>query len=57
VSIKNSLRKISVSANVPIIRCEIVEGWESRFYQEKIQATILEVEVMQHGNITTEFNW
>jgi len=57
VLINNSLRKISISANVPIIRCEIVEGWESRFYQEKIHATILEVEVMQHGNITTEFNW
>jgi hypothetical protein len=53
----NSLRKIFISANVPIIRCEIVHGWESRFYQEKIQATILEVEIMQHGNITSEFKW
>jgi len=56
-SINNSLKKIVVSSNVPIVRCEIVQGWESRFYQEKRQAAILEVEVMQYGNITTDFNW
>ncbi len=53
----NTLRKISISANIPILRCEIVKGWESRFYGEKTQVPVLEVEVIRYGKIITECYW
>lgn len=48
---------LNVSANVPITRCELVEGWESRHYLEKTPVPVLEVEIQQAGVLTTQLNW
>jgi hypothetical protein len=56
LSSRHTLR-LHVSANVPIKRCELVLGWESRHYLEKSQLPVLEVEVTQAGTLTTELQW
>lgn len=48
---------LNVSADVPIMRCELVEGWESRHYLEKTPLPVLEVEIQQAGTLTTQLNW
>lgn len=48
---------LNVSADVPIMRCELVEGWESRHYLEKTPLPVLEVEIHQAGKLTTQLNW
>lgn len=51
------INKIVVKATVPILRCEIVEGWESRYYLEKTPIPVLEIEVQHPGTVTTEYRW
>jgi hypothetical protein len=48
---------IGVSSTVPVLRGELVQGWESRHYLEKTPVPVLEVEVKQSGTLTTEVNW
>jgi hypothetical protein len=48
---------LNVSADVPITRCELVEGWESRHYLEKTPVPVLEVEIKQAGTLKTELLW
>lgn len=48
---------LKVSANVPIVRCELVEGWESRHYLEKTPLPVLEIEIQQAGTLTTQLSW
>lgn len=48
---------LNVSANVPITRCELVDGWESRYYLEKTPLQVLEVEIQQAGTLTTQLYW
>jgi len=49
--------EISVQCDMPILRCELTEGWESRHYMEKTKVPVLEVEVDQPGCLTTEICW
>jgi hypothetical protein len=49
--------KLIVSATVPVLRCELVQGWESRHYLEKTPVPVLEVEVQQSCTLTTEVHW
>lgn len=53
----NESYSIKVESNVSIIRCEIVQGWESRYYYDKQAVPVLEVEVRQPGILTTEYRW
>jgi len=46
---------LHVSADVPIVRLELLEGWESRQYFRKTVLPVLEAEVQVPGKITTEF--
>ena len=48
---------LNVSANVPITRCVLVQGWESRHYLEKTPLPVLEVEIQQAGTLTTQLHW
>jgi hypothetical protein len=48
---------LTVSATVPVLRCELVQGWESRHYLEKTPVPVLEVEVQQSCTLTTEVHW
>lgn len=51
---KNTL---SVSSDVPIVRVELVQGWESRYYLDISPVVVLEVVVNQAGTLTTEYSW
>jgi len=56
-SLSNGEHAIQVRASVPIVRFELVAGWESRYYLEKKQVPVLEVEVQQPGSLITEYRW
>jgi hypothetical protein len=53
----DGIHVIAVQATIPIVRCEIVQGWESRHYLEKTPVPVLEIEVRQPGTLTTEYRW
>ena len=53
----NSAHVLTVQASMPIVRCELVEGWESRHYLEKTPVPVLEIEVLQPGTIFSEYRW
>ncbi|MNZ98812.1 hypothetical protein D3C78_1181140 [compost metagenome] len=55
--VSNGTQRLSVAANVAIVRCELVEGWESRYYLEKTRLPVLEVEVATAGVLITEYHW
>lgn len=47
-------RRLSVTSTAPIVRHELVEGWESRYYNQKTPLPVLEVELQASGTLTTE---
>ena len=49
--------KLEVSADVEIVRFELVEGWESRYYLRKTALPVLEIEVLRPATISTKINW
>lgn len=53
----NGAHVLTVQASMPLVRCELVEGWESRHYLEKTPVSVLEIEVHQPGTLTTEYHW
>lgn len=48
---------LTVMASMPVIRCELIQGWLSRHYLEKIPVPVLEIEIQQPGTLTTEYHW
>lgn len=56
-SISNGEHQLLVHADIPIVRFELTAGWESRYYLEKTQVPVLEIEVHQPGLLTTEYRW
>jgi hypothetical protein len=48
---------LTLRSSMPVARCELVEGWESRHYLEKTVVPVLEVEVRGAGTLTTEVSW
>jgi hypothetical protein len=57
VQVSNGLNTLTVTADVPILRADIVVGWKSLFYMQKQSVPVLEVEVGSAGKISTEFSW
>lgn len=53
----NGMHTLGVQGSMPIIRCEITEGWESRHYLEKTPTPVLEIEIDQAGTLTTDYRW
>jgi hypothetical protein len=53
----NGAQILTVQGSMPILRCEITEGWESRHYLEKTPVPVLEVEIGQPGTLTTDYRW
>jgi hypothetical protein len=53
----NGIHELKVQSSAPIVRCELVEGWESRHYLEKTSVPVLEIEIRQPGTLTTEYRW
>jgi hypothetical protein len=48
---------LRVTADVPIVRQELVEGWESRYYHKREPLPVLEVEIRQPGRLETVIHW
>jgi hypothetical protein len=48
---------LSVTADVPVVRRELVEGWESRYYMQREPIPVLEVEIAQPGCLQTIISW
>jgi len=48
---------LTIRANVPITRMQIVEGWESRCYLRKSALPVLEVEIRQPGSLYSSYRW
>lgn len=48
---------LSVTADVSVVRREIVEGWESRYYMQREPIPVLEVEIVQPGCLETIISW
>lgn len=48
---------LMVTTSMPIVRCELVQGWESRHYLEKTEVPVLEIEIQQAGTLTTQLHW
>ncbi len=56
-TVTNSIDQIVVHATVPIVRCELIDGWESRYYYQKNALPVLEIEIQKPGIIFSEFWW
>lgn len=54
---RRSAQTLTLRASIPVARCELVEGWESRHYLEKTAVPVLELEVHAAGTLTTEVSW
>lgn len=48
-------RSLTVTASVPVRERRLVEGWESRYYSRKTAVPVLEVEIGEAGELTTEW--
>ena len=48
---------LSIKSSVPIVRVEIIDGWESKYYLERNVMPVIEFEVKQPGTLSTELNW
>ncbi len=48
---------LTINSDVEIVRCEVVEGWESLHYLEKTSLPVLELEIAEPGVLTTKYNW
>ncbi|HBH37856.1 MAG TPA: heparinase, partial [Curvibacter sp.] len=57
IRLTNGAHTLMVQGSMPIIRCEITEGWESRHYLEKTPVPVLEVEIEKAGTLTTDYQW
>ena len=56
-TLRDGQHTLQVSADVPLVRVELVQGWESREYFRKTELPVLEVEVARPGTITTVYSW
>lgn len=55
--VRNGPLQLTVRSDAPIVRCALVEGWESRHYLEKSALPVLEVEIARAGTLISEFMW
>jgi hypothetical protein len=54
-SVTNGKHQLTLTSSVPIARIELTQGWESRYYLQKTTLPVLEVELQQAGEITSEY--
>lgn len=50
-------RRLTVTGSAPIVRRELIEGWESRYYSQKTPLPVLEVELHESATLTTELTF
>lgn len=46
-----------MQADVPLVHFELTTGWESRYYLEKTELPVLEIEVDRAGTLISEYRW
>jgi len=49
--------QLEIMADMPIVRIALVRGFESRFYLQKNDLPVMEVEVSEPGRLTTRINF
>ena len=49
--------ELMINTDLEIIRLNIVDGWESKYYMKKTTLPVLEVEVIKSGIIETVIQW
>lgn len=54
---RNGAHVLRVQADVPLLRFELTTGWEARYYLEKTELPVLEIEVDRPGTLTSEYRW
>lgn len=55
--VRNGAHVLRVQADVPLVRFELTTGWESRYYLEKTELPVLEIEVDRAGTLISEYRW
>ena len=55
--VRNGPHVLHVQADVPLVRFELTTGWESRYYLEKTELPVLEIEVDRPGTLMSEYRW
>lgn len=55
--VRNGTHVLRVQADVPLLRFELATGWESRYYLEKTELPVLEIEVDRAGTLISEYRW
>jgi len=56
-TLSNGVHALSIKATMPIQRMALVTGWESRYYMQKTELPVLEVECNEPGTLTSEYRW
>lgn len=56
-TLQDGRHALHVSADVPLNRIGLGEGWESREYLRRTHVPVLEIEVAQPATITTVYSW
>jgi hypothetical protein len=57
LAISNGKHHLSIHSTTPITRFEITQGWESRYYLQKTALPVLEIEIHQASELTTEYHF
>lgn len=55
--VSNGAHLLRVQADVPLVRFELTNGWESRYYLERTELPVLEIEVDRPGTLISEYRW
>lgn len=55
--VSNGSHQLEITCNIPLIRFKITKGWYSRYYMEKDQLQVLEVEIDKKAELRTEYSW
>jgi len=50
-------KRLEVLSDTPVKRFQLVEGWESRYYLQRSNLPVLEVEIGSPGTLTTIYSW
>ncbi|MCK0512717.1 heparinase II/III family protein [Aromatoleum buckelii] len=56
-TVRNGKHYLRVEAGEGLVRFALVTGWESRYYLEKTEVPVLEVEVNRAGTLISEYCW
>lgn len=56
-TVTDGAHRLDVAADVAIVRFELAQGWESRYYLQRSAIPVLEVEVTAVGTLTSRYAW